>query len=112
MKTERSFNPMTERYAFDFKTCSCANGFAQVDTSQDASYFGTWANPITLQIVTFCEGDITKQTAETTEEFAAELRHMKQWNDESGHRFIGIDPGFSDSLKAAFVDAGLEDLLH
>jgi hypothetical protein len=44
METIRGFE-MTNRYTFDFGTCSPQNGFAQVDTGQDAYYFGTWANP-------------------------------------------------------------------
>ena len=30
-----------DRYRFDFDLCSCARGWAQVDTAQDASWFGT-----------------------------------------------------------------------
>lgn len=41
MKTIRTFAP-GERYDFDFGECSYANGWAQIDTRQDASYYGTW----------------------------------------------------------------------
>lgn len=111
MKTVRSFNP-SDRYVFDFEKCTVAEGFAQVDTSQDASYFGTWANPSKLCIVNYCEGDITVNFAESDEEFVQEIRNIKQWNESQGHRFIGIDAGLGESLPQQFRDIGLGDLLH
>ena len=112
MKTERLFDSQTDRYAFDFDQCSYGNGFAQIDTGQDASYFGTWANPETLQIVCFCEGDVTIKTANDNVEFSNELKDIKHWNDKNGHRFYGIDPGFSGDMKQAFINVGCEELLH
>ena len=49
MKITREFGP-GDRYVYDFGLCSYENGWAQVDTAQDASYFGTWANPTRLMI--------------------------------------------------------------
>ena len=40
MKITREFCP-GDRYTYDFGHCSYENGWAQVDTAQDASYFGT-----------------------------------------------------------------------
>ncbi len=40
MKITREFAP-ADRYTYDFGLCSYENGWAQVDTAQDASYFGT-----------------------------------------------------------------------
>ena len=111
MKTIREFAP-SDRYRYDFGLCSSKNGFAQVDTSQDASYFGTWANPDRLMIVCYCEGDVIIQTAENKSEFVNEIHNIKKWNTENGHRFIGIDPGFNEALAAKFCDLGLSDLLH
>lgn len=111
MKTVREFAP-ADRYTYDFGTCSARNGFAQVDTSQDASYFGQWANPTRLMIVGYCEGDVTIQTANNAEEFVAEIRKIKAWNEEHGHRFMGIDPGLNDDIERAFHKIGLGDLLH
>ena len=42
MKTIRDFKPLSDRYSFDVGACSYANGFAQIDTRQDAAHFGTW----------------------------------------------------------------------
>ncbi len=111
MNTIRKFIPC-DRYQYDFNSCSTSKGFAQVDTSQDASYFGTWANPEELIIVCYCEGDVTIQTAENKNEFVGEIRNIKKWNEENGHRFKGIDPGFNKEIKNSFLSLGLSDLLH
>ena len=112
MKTETGFNPMTDRYEFDFKLCTPSKGWAQVDTSQDAGYFGTWANPEKLEIVNYCEGDITLRTAESGAEFAQALRELKAWNEERGYGFGGIDCAMVESIKEDFEELGLGDLLH
>ncbi len=111
MKITREFNP-ADRYKYDFGQCSIKNGWAQVDTSQDASYFGTWANPRKLAIFTYCEGDVTLQQAESVSEFVSAIRAIQQWNNENGHRFIGIDAGFPENgLHAEFEAIGLADML-
>jgi len=112
MKIKRSFNGMTDRYAFDFGPCTYANGLAQIDTKQDASYFGTWCNPDSLKIVNYCEGDITVKTADNAEEFAAEIRDLAAWNDKHGWGPMKIDKGLGDEMAAKFEAIGLEDLLH
>ena len=112
MITERSFNPMTERYQFDFGECSADQGFAQVDTGQDASYFGIWANPTSLQIVTFMEGDIVRMTAESPDEFVDEVLGIWVWNEDNGHGFEGIDPCLQPAIEQGFVGLGLGELLH
>ena len=101
-----------DRYYFDFGPCSTSKGYAQVDTGQDAWYFGIWANPSKLRIMSYTEGDILLKEAESPQEFEAEIRRIKAWHDEQGIPFKGIDPGFSDSLKARFEGLGLGDLLH
>lgn len=111
MKIIREFSP-TDRYEFDFGVCSPKKGFAQVDTEQDASYYGTWASPYKLMIVNYAEGDITTQQADTPKEFAEALRSLKKWNEDFGYKFRGIDPGFDNKLRAKFDSFGLSDLLH
>lgn len=102
----------SDRYDFDFKHCATDKGFAQINTGQDASYFGTWANPFKLQIVNYCEGDITIQTAINDQEFCEEIRRIKTWNEEMGFAFLGIDPGFNKELKRRFEIIGLGGFLH
>ena len=103
---------LEERYAFDFDICSRAKGYAQVDTGQDAWYFGTWAHPTRLIIVTYMEGDIRIQHADTPDEFVAEIRKIHDWNEKHGHGFKGIDPLMDKGIKDAFIELGLADLLH
>lgn len=112
METKRLFDGMTDRYAFDFDTCHFKKGFAQVDTPQDASYFGTWANPFRLQIVSYLEGDIIIETAETDTEFAEAIRSINQWNREHQEGEAKIDGMCDDEIIAKFELLGLHDLLH
>ncbi len=111
MKITREFAP-ADRYTYDFGLCSYENGGAQVDTAQDASYFGIWANPIRLMIFSYCEGDTTLKEAASPEELATELCEIDAWSRANGHGPARIDPGFDPAMKAAFVALGLADLLH
>lgn len=111
MKIERSFLP-ADRYHFDFGRCSYENGFAQIDTRQDASYYGQWCNPTTLTIVSYMEGDVTISQAESAEEFCAALRETDRWTQKAGYGNARIDPGLDPAMKAAFESLGLGDLLH
>lgn len=107
----RDFAP-ADRYLYDFKLCTIAKGWAQIDTSQDASYFGQWVNPTKREIFCYCEGDLILTRCENDAELAGEIATMKAWNTEQGHRFLGIDPGFNTELKEALASAGLEEYLH
>jgi len=111
MKTIREFVP-ADRYVYDCGPCSCAKGFAQVDTPQDASYFGTWASPSRRMVVSYCEGDVTTEICENDAEFVALLREIDQWNIEHQDGHAKIDPGLGPELKAAFEQIGLADMLH
>ena len=112
MKTSRDFKPLSDRYSFDCGACSPANGFAQIDTKQDAPYFGNWCAPTTRTIVNFSEGDVTTTVCETDAEFVEQLRELARWNDEAGYGPMNIDPGRDDGLRQAFEKLGLADLLH
>lgn len=112
-----SLHEHSSRYTFDMGLCSVKNGYAQVDSGQDAWYYGTWANPTERKIVCYCEGDIDITECDTDEEFYGAMRRLVEWNIMHGFslrngKVIGIDPGFSNTLKQAFVDVGLGDLLH
>ena len=43
MNTQKTFCN-SDRYTFDYDICSYKKGFAQIDTTEDASYFGNWVN--------------------------------------------------------------------
>lgn len=111
MKTIRDFAP-ADRYLYDFGPCSYDNGFAQIDTAQDAGYFGTWASPGRRMVVSYVEGDVTISLCESDEEFIAQLREIDRWNVEHGYGPARIDPGFDPAMKAAFERLGLADMLH
>ena len=111
MHIERGFNLQTERYAFDFKHCTFSNGYTQLDTYQDASYFGVWANPVERKIVCYAEGDITISTADDDREFTQAVRDEAFFHDKHGE-FIGIDTGLDHhNLEQRFIDLGLGGLL-
>ena len=110
MKTKRFFQP-ADRYHYDFKFATFRDGYAQIDTEQDASYYGTWANPFKREIINYAEGDHTIQTAGDEQEFVDEIREIKEWSEGLGYRFIGIDPGSNKELKQKFIEIGLGDLL-
>ncbi|WP_420637013.1 hypothetical protein [Candidatus Palauibacter sp.] len=80
----------------------------QVDTTQDASYFGTWASLRERKILCFAEGDVITTTCATPESFAREMRRLREWAVEAGY-WLGVDAG---SRAAAWRAAGLGDLLH
>jgi hypothetical protein len=100
-----------DRYLYDFRVCTYAKGWAQIDTRQDASYYGTWTNPTSRQIFTYCEGDTTLVRCETDAEYIAEVLAVADWNKGAGY-WKGIDPGLIGEMKARFVALGLADLLH
>ena len=112
MQITRDFRPFSDRYAFDTGPCSYANGFAQIDTKQDASYYGSWCSLSARTIVCFCEGDVTTTVCETDDEFIAQIREMARWNDEAEHGPMKIDAVFHNEMRQAFEQLGLADLLH
>ncbi|MFR9753917.1 hypothetical protein ACL02S_23160 [Nocardia sp. 004] len=110
-KTESHINGI-ERLAFDLGECSPEKGFAQVNTRQDASYYGTWANPTDRIIVNFAEGDIYVIRCDTDPEFIDEMRELQRWNDEFGWGPARIDAMLNTSIAQKFTNLGLGDMLH
>lgn len=111
MLQHSSFSPYENRYKYDFQRCNARHGWAQVDTRQDASYFGQWANPITLELFTYCEGDRTYIKCETQAEFINAFGEMLRWNIEAGY-FIGIDGMCNPAIIEAFKRMGFGKYLH
>jgi hypothetical protein len=113
MNITRSHNNTT-RYEFDCGRCSLANGWAQLDTKQDASYYGTWANPTSREMLSYCEGDITHKQYDTDDEFIAAVREWAAWVNEYGYGPAAIDPGWSHDgpIAVRFIALGLDDLIH
>ena len=82
--------------------------WAQVDTDQDAWYYGNWANPATLAIVTYAEGDLIVLNCETTEEFCSELNRMAAWHAVQGS-YLRIDP--KEKHESLWLELGLGHLM-
>jgi len=78
MKITRDFLQNADRYQFDFNQCSYANGFAQIDSAQDAWYYGAWVNPKSLKIVEYAEGDLTVTEYDSEAELAEALANWFQ----------------------------------
>lgn len=112
MKTTRNHRSDYDRYSFDFGCCSYDQGWAQVDSHQDASYYGVWANPAELKVFSFVEGDLCLKEAESVEEFVAELKHFEAFEIEQGRKPPRIDPGLKPGSREAFEALGLSDMLH
>lgn len=96
------------RYTFDFGVCHTSKGFAQIDTEEDASYYGNWINPTALMAIRYAEGDVDTFKFDNAEEMVEWVRKWK----ESSKKFIGIDPGLGEVLKSECIAAGLGPFLH
>jgi len=78
---ECRFAMMSDRYRMDIHT---GNDWYQIDTWQDAPYFGVWCNPVLLTTVTYCEGDITVVHCDTPDAYRDEVREAIEFYTESG----------------------------
>lgn len=105
------FQAMGDRYAFDFRMCTAAKGWAQLDTRQDASYYGQWINPTTREYCSYVEGDLCHIQYESDAEMVTELRKTIQWHQEREY-FLGIDGMCNAGIIDAFTRLGLAEFLH
>ena len=107
---KNSFAP-GDRYYYDFKKCLPSNGWCQFDTSQDASYFGNWINPLTYELLSYCEGDVTHTTCGTAEDFVRVVRETFIWHDTCGYK-PAIDTMCETAIICKMDKLGLSDLTH
>ena len=110
-KRTDGFNPMGDRYVFDFKCCTSAKGWAQLDTRQDASYYGNWVNPLKYETVSYCEGDCTHIQYDSEAEFIAGLTETLKWHTEHEYN-PKIDGMCNPILIEAFTRLGFAEYLH
>jgi len=106
MKTQKTFCN-SDRYTFDFNMCSYKKGFAQIDTTDDASYFGNWVNFKSLELITYCEGDLTVIKCDDVKEFKEQLLKVVSCYKKN-KSFIGIDLMLSDEIKKDFNNLNLD----
>jgi hypothetical protein len=111
MQKTNSFEAFGDRYRFDFKRCTASNGWAQIDSKQDAPYYGQWANPITCELASYCEGDVTHTKCADEAEFIAALGACLSWNKERGY-LLGIDGMCRPEIIEAFQRLGFGEYLH
>ena len=106
MKTQKTFCN-SDRYVFDFNYCNSKKGFAQLDTTEDASYFGNWINFKSLELISYCEGDITINKCDDKEEFKKELLRTVTWY-KNNNSYKGIDLMLNDEIKKDFNNLNLD----
>jgi len=82
-----------------------------MDTTQDASYFGNWVNPLTFQLMSYCEGDTTLTECENEADFIATLRECVEWHTSRDY-FLGIDGMCNPAIIEAFTRLQLSQFLH
>jgi hypothetical protein len=86
------FRPDLNRYHFDNSECNPARtDFCQIDTWQDASYFGIWADPVGLRVVKFIESEVYRHEFETEAAFCEKIRSVLKHN-RRGEGHASIDP--------------------
>ena len=107
MKTTTDFLLDADRYQFDSGECSWSNGYAQLDTRQDAPYYGAWAHPADFVFVEYAEGDFTRIECDDAAEFVKVITEFAKRDD-----FKGIDPGWNISDADPWKAIGLTDFLH
>ena len=107
MKTTQEFLSDGARYQFDFGECSYQNGYCQLDSTEDAWYYGHWSNPDELKIVGYIEGDVYRHQFDNLEELIEWLQEFK----DSGY-FKGIDPGLDPKMAHKFFNLGLNEYVH
>jgi hypothetical protein len=109
-KLTRGFDMFGDRYKYDARY-QRADGWAQLDSKQDASYYGQWVNPIQLKLFSYCEHDTCLTECEDEADFIATVRECVRWNTEAGY-FEGIDAMSDPPILEAFTRMGLAEFLH
>jgi len=80
---KRSSHPQRGRYYYDHKLLGQKNGWCQYDTDEDAGYFGVWVNVLKMEVITYCEGDVSHVLAQNSKLFKAELRSLVDYYNPS-----------------------------
>ena len=109
-KITRGFDLFGNRYKYD-KLFGPDKGWAQLDTKQDASYYGGWINPVTLELFSYTEGDVTHTRCDDDADFTTTLRECIEWHREREY-FIGIDCWQRPQIIEALTRLGFAQELH
>ena len=101
------FHP-EDRYIFDFAP-EFLDEWTQLDTDQDAPYFGVWVNKSKRLVLTYCEGDVSLVICEDDEHFDAEVGSLcRYYTAAPAFKIFDIDAGvvthvYQDRLEC-FID--------
>ena len=98
-----------DRYAFDFALMPTRQ-WAQVDTTEDAHYYGIWTCPGQRRILSYVEGDITDIRCANDTEYLAELEKQHDFHLRQGS-WKGIDAPYA-AVEEELKRIGAGHLLH
>lgn len=96
------------RYIFDNRLPS---DYAQLDTSEDASWYGNWASAQRRTLVSYAEGDCCITKCDTDIEFLQEFNSFLEFCNRIGYEFKGIDAGIDPDLSP-WTRVGLAAFIH
>jgi hypothetical protein len=108
MQRHDSFH-VGDRYYFDFDGCKNSDGWCQIDTEQDASYYGNWINPAARRAITFAEGDLAQIKFDNDQEM---IEWLERFAAHPGLCFLGVDPGLHEGTVAACKERGIDKFFH
>jgi hypothetical protein len=112
--TKETHNVSGDRYECDWTLLK--QGFFQIDTDQDASYYGNWINPERKIKVSFIEGDLIIIKYDNDQEMIQDLKECDEYESEVSERNRGIkiDIGLKDRdrIHQMFQNLGLEQYVH
>lgn len=100
------FRPDLSRYYFDNGECNpTQTDFCQIDTWQDAPYFGIWADPVNLKITKFVESEVYRSEYDTEEEFTEKVEEILSFHrQDGGHAAIDGYGNRDDWRRLGFGD--------
>lgn len=107
METTETHIADANRYQFDGNLIG--QGYAQIDSEQDAWYFGTWLHPKKLHMITYAEGDVIAHQFESAEEFIGfivsrkEMIGYEQIDDFAAEKAIPIEREALEGYLGSFA---------
>ena len=101
--------PVTARYVFD-RSLIPTGEWGQMDTAQDAWYYGMWTSPAERRVIEFAEGDISDTVCTTDREYVDAVRAAVEFHQRN-ESWKWIDP-WRDAVRDSLEKLGLGNLLH
>ena len=89
-----------ERYLFDARLDLSDGAWAQLDTEDDASYFGIWVNKTARRILLFAEGDLSFTQCADAASYDAQMAAICSFH-EASPSFVAIT---DDAVTAYYQD--------